>query len=80
MIPASTGRRQTSANCEQELAAGATLLNHPVLLAGMNDPALARGHMTELARTLPGYLVPRRVREMPNQGAKTVISAGPDPA
>lgn len=42
--------------------------------------ALARGLMTELARTLPGYLVPRLVREMPNRAAKTVISAGLGPA
>jgi L-lysine 2,3-aminomutase len=38
--------------------------------------ALARGPMTELAHTLPGYLLPRLVREIPNRAAKTVISAG----
>lgn len=37
---------------------------------------VARGLMTELARTLPGYLLPRLVREIPNRPAKTVISAG----
>ncbi len=40
---------------------------------------LARGLMTELARTLPGYLLPRLVREILNRAAKTVISAGLGP-
>ena len=39
----------------------------------------ARGLMTELARTLPGYLLPRLVREIPNRAAKTIISAGLGP-
>jgi L-lysine 2,3-aminomutase len=42
--------------------------------------AQARGLVTELARTLPGYLVPRLAREIPNRAAKTVISAGLGPA
>lgn len=36
----------------------------------------ARGLMDDLAHTLPGYLLPRLVREIPNRAAKTVISAG----
>ncbi len=40
------------------------------------NEALARGLMTELAHTLPGYLLPRLVREIPDRPAKTVISAG----
>ena len=39
----------------------------------------ARALMTELARTLPGYLVPRLVREIPDRPAKTVLSAGLGP-
>lgn len=97
-------------------AAGATLLNQSVLLAGVNDDAQvlatlsqqlfaasvlpyylhlldpvngaahfdvpedrARALLAELARRLPGYLVPRLVREIPGQPAKTVVSAGTSP-
>jgi L-lysine 2,3-aminomutase len=38
------------------------------------DPV--RGLMTEPAHTLPGYLLPRLVREIPDRAAKTVISTG----
>jgi EF-P beta-lysylation protein EpmB len=93
-------------------AAGATLLNQSVLLAGVNDsvPALealslalwsagvlpyylnlldrvrgsahfevpearARALMAELAGRLPGYLVPRLVRDIPGSASKTVLGA-----
>jgi L-lysine 2,3-aminomutase len=145
MIPASTERRQTSANWQREQAAGyrrpldlladvsarlqihtrqpavlpprvdagfiawpgslawkTTVVlhcNHPNeidaelaaacarLRAGGGVPPYylhqldpARRPKTELARTLPGYPVPRLVREIPNRAAKTVISAGLGPA
>ena len=104
---------EVAAACARLRAAGVTLLNQSVLLAGVNDNAqvlaslsrrlfdcdvlpyylhlldpvrgaahfevsevLARGLMTELAHTLPGYLLPRLVREIPDRAAKTVISAG----
>jgi EF-P beta-lysylation protein EpmB len=107
---------EVAAACARLRAAGATLLNQSVLLAGVNDDAgvlaslsrrlfdcdvlpyylhlldpvrgaahfdvsetRARGLMTELARTLPGYLLPRLVREIPSRAAKTVISAGLHP-
>jgi KamA family protein len=93
-------------------AAGATLLNQSVLLAGINDslsaleqlsealwsarilpyylhlldrvrgtahfdvPELrARELMAALAARLPGYLLPKLVRETPGAPAKTVLSA-----
>ncbi len=39
----------------------------------------ARALLNELARTLPGYLLPRLVREIANRAAKTIISAGLGP-
>lgn len=40
----------------------------------------ARGLVAALARELPGYLVPRLVREVPGEAAKTVLAAGIVPA
>jgi EF-P beta-lysylation protein EpmB len=93
-------------------AAGATLLNQSVLLAGINDSvaalhglsealwsagvlpyylhlldrvrgtahfevseAQARALMAGLATRLPGYLVPRLVREVPGEAAKTILAS-----
>jgi EF-P beta-lysylation protein EpmB len=93
-------------------AAGATLLNQSVLLAGVNDSLAAleelsaalwsaqilpyylhlldrvrgtahfevseargRALMAALTARLPGYLVPRLVRETPGEPAKTVLAA-----
>jgi EF-P beta-lysylation protein EpmB len=96
-------------------AAGLTLLNQSVLLAGINDSAdaltglsealwsagilpyylhlldpvrgtahfevpeaPARALMAQISSRLPGYLVPRLVRETPGAPAKTVLTAGWD--
>ena len=98
--------------CDQLAAAGATLLNQSVLLAGVNDSAAALAELSEalfairvlpyylhvldkvqgaahfdidearalelheeLAARLPGYLVPRLVREIPGAAAKTPVRA-----
>jgi EF-P beta-lysylation protein EpmB len=100
------------AAARQLRAAGATLLNQSVLLAGVNDSpcaleglslalwsagvlpyylnlldrvrgsahfevpeARARALMAELAGRLPGYLVPRLVRDLPGAASKTVLGA-----
>lgn len=42
--------------------------------------ATARTLVDALARELPGYLVPRLVKEVPHEAAKTVLAAGIDPA
>jgi L-lysine 2,3-aminomutase len=98
------------AACDALRAAGATLLNQSVLLAGVNDSAAAlvslshslwsagvlpyylhlldrvrgashfevsescaRDLHTQLLAALPGYLVPRLVREQPGAASKTPI-------
>jgi EF-P beta-lysylation protein EpmB len=98
------------AACARLKAAGATLLNQAVLLAGINDStdaqarlserlfaagvlpyylhvldrvagtahfdvddSRAQGLMRELAAQLPGYLVPRLVREIAGEPAKTPL-------
>ena len=99
------------AACERLRAAGATLLNQSVLLAGVNDSAAAlhalslalweagvlpyylhaldrvrgashfavdelqaRQLHADLLATLPGYLVPRLVREIPGAASKLPLS------
>lgn len=97
--------------CHDLAAAGATLLNQSVLLAGVNDSTLALSELsealfaagvlpyylhvldrvqgaahfevdeatalrlhTELMHRLPGYLVPRLVREVPGAASKTPVT------
>jgi EF-P beta-lysylation protein EpmB len=43
------------------------------------DEARGRALVDALARELPGYLVPRLVREVPGEDAKVVLAAGLDP-
>ncbi len=99
------------AACADIRAAGATLLNQTVLLAGVNDDVTVLARLSqqlfeagvlpyylhavdrvrgaahflvpderarelagELASRLPGYLVPRLVREVPGADAKTVLT------
>jgi EF-P beta-lysylation protein EpmB len=101
--------------CRDLAAAGATLLNQSVLLAGVNDSATALAELSEalfaagvlpyylhvldkvqgaahfdlpearalelhaqLARQLPGYLVPRLVREVPGAPAKMPVGLRAD--
>ena len=103
---------QVSAAAARLRAAGATLLNQSVLLAGINDslsaleqlsealwsarilpyylhlldPVRGTAHfdvaetrarelMAALAARLPGYLLPKLVRETPGAPAKTILSA-----
>jgi L-lysine 2,3-aminomutase len=40
------------------------------------DEARGRALVDALARELPGYLVPRLVREVPGEDAKVVLAAG----
>jgi L-lysine 2,3-aminomutase len=42
------------------------------------DEARGRALVDALARELPGYLVPRLVREVPGEDAKVVLAAGLD--
>ncbi len=102
----------TSEACRSLNAAGATLLNQSVLLAGVNDDAQCLAELSEglfdcgvlpyylhlldrvhgaahfdvsaeralalhaeLAAKLPGYLVPRLVREIPGASSKTPVTA-----
>jgi len=98
--------------CRDLAAAGATLLNQSVLLAGVNDSVAALADLSEalfsmnvlpyylhlldrvlgaahfeidaaaalrlhagLAEILPGYLVPRLVREIPGAASKTPVTS-----